>query len=429
MKDHNVTDSALRPAGNDTITRQIHRGQRVAGSWWDTTAVCDLPGSYGPEDLLALIGVVPAIRRMGFDALLLRLAIQDVAPQRQYIASLVKAVHAADMKILVRVSPDQVTVAPYESPPLAELDADPQVLRDRTEILMDAGIDGVDLGMIDDTPAVANLDELADRFSATVSQQQAELAAADTTIILTAEASTGNPQLFNHHLQEDWFHHLRDDSLIQAPWNAREIQKRVANTYLAREPLGQAVAWRPALGPTLQGATSPRTSGPGSWADGASSQRLNAFAVYVGSLPGALYLPFAAVGGQVRVEEDGASSIRLSFSGQSQGRFQHDLTTRMLRLRNQKKMASSTLATVEGIAWAGPDVAVHLTGHTLVVLNASDDPVAVPSENIPLLYSDGFVFSDGDATILEPDTCAWFDPAPPCTHDPAGPNRWANGEN
>ncbi len=423
-KDCEVTDSAPGLGTTNTITRQVHRGSRGVGSWWDTVAVCDLPGSFGPQDLLSIIATLPAIRRMGFGAVLVRLALQDVAPQQNYIAKLVAGVHAAGLRLIVRVSPDDVTVSPLDSPPMVELGDDPATLVERTRLLLETGIDGVDLGMIDEAADAPDSWELAEKFSGTVNKQLAELASADSTVILTAEASTSTPAHFHRHLQEDWFHHLRDDSLFQAPWDAAELKKRIADAYSSRAPLGRAVAWRPALSPWREGATYQRVSAPGSWSDGASSQRATAFIVYVASLPGSLYLPFTSVGGEVMLEGSGGTALRISLSGKSQARFQHDLTTRMLHLRKQKGLADANLASIDGLSWASPQVAVHITGPVMVVLNASGVPVRVPAHHQPLLYSDGFVASDGDATVLQPETCAWFTPAAPRTHDPADKDRW-----
>lgn len=419
-----MIDSALQVPRRSTITRQVHRGERGVVSWWNTTTVCDLPGSFGPGDLLELVGLIPAIRRMGFDGILLRLSVQDIAPQTRYIVRLVKAVHAADMRVIVRVSPDLVTVPPLDSPPLVELHDDPVTLVERTRFLLEAGVDGVDLGMIDDDPDSPNPDERATQFTKTVNQQLAELASVDSTAILTAEASTANQQFFNHHLQEDWFHHLRDDSLFQSPWNAQELCRRIGATYASRTPLGQTVAWRPALTPKRENATYQRVVEPGSWSDHASPQRVNAFTTFVSSLPGALYLPFIYAGGEIGTTGGDNPGVRLSLSQEPSSRYQHDLTTRMLTLRQQKGLSHANLAFVEGLEWAGPNVAVHLSGHTLVVLNASDENVIVPAEHLPLLYSDGFLLTENGNTVLQPDTCAWFDTAPAKTHDPGKPT-WA----
>lgn len=412
-----MIDSNLKETNTSTLTRQIYRGERGVTSWWNTTAVCDLPGAYGPADLLGLIGLLPAIRRMGFSAILLRLSLPDLNPQRDYIAKLVKATHAAQLKILVRVRSDAATVSPQDSPPPVELDNDPDTLIERTRVLMGAGVDGVDLGLIDDDPARPHREDRIRQFTETVNRQLAEVASLDSTVILTAEASVAHPEFFEHHVQEDWFHHLRDDSLLQAPWDASELRKRVAKAYSSRAPLGQTVAWRPAFNPAAEGADA-RTPNPGSWADGAPIGRVNAFLTFVSSLPGALYLPFVSAGGQVEVEEGSRPQLRLSLANDPPSRYQHDLTTRILTLRERKHLSHSNLALIDDISWAHPGVSVHLSGHIMVVLNASSEPVAVPAKHLPLLYSDGFVFSDATHTVIQPDTCAWFEPAPANPHNP-----------
>lgn len=416
-----MIETDLHSPTHTTITRRIHRGHQGSSSWWNTSTVCDLPGSYGPGDLVSVVALLPAIRRMGFDGLMLRLATFDMSAQRLYVARLVKAAHAANLRIIVRLSPGPDTAETAGSEPLVELRANSKTLGERTRMLLDGGVDGVDLGLIKDDPDLPDPKGRAGTFTTTVNQQLAEVASLDSTVILTAEASTANESFFEHHVREDWFHHLRDDSLLRSPWDARELTDRICQTYATRDPLGQTVAWRPARATRQNPFDEEQVADVAAWYQEASTQRINAFTVYAGSLPGALYLPFTYAGGQAEQKENPNSGMRVHFASDPGSRYQHDLTTRMLNLRQQKGMARAGFALIERLTWAGSDVAVHLTGHTMVVLNTSTKPVRVPARHVPLLYSDGFVFNDGDSTVVQPDTCAWFDPAPARTHDPGRP--------
>lgn len=406
-----------------TTTRLVHRGGHQEASWWHTAAVCDLPGAYDEADLLTLVETLADIKKLGFQALLLRLSIPDVKQQRPQLAALVKRAHCEGLRVLVRIgsSPVEEVVAPADSPPLLELDNDARILAERTRVVLAAGVDGVDLGMIDDAPHEPDGEGRAELFTQTVNQQLAELVDLDSAVILTAEATRANPEFFERHVTEDWFHHLRDDALFDAPWEATRLRRRIQQKYASHDPLGQAIAWRPSLGG--QRSMSPRQRGirPGSWEDGASPQRIDAMMMFVASLPGAIYLPFLQSGGIVWVTSTRPPELRLAMGKEPHDRFRRGLTDRVLSLRQQKKLASGSLAFVDGLDWANEGVSVHLSGHVMVVLNASDRAIEVPAEHTVLLYSDGFVSADSEATVVEPDTCAWFIPA---QHQPVDPAHY-----
>jgi alpha-glucosidase len=92
-------------------------------------------------------------------------------------------------------------------------------------------------------------------------------------------------------------------------------------------------------------------------------------------------------------------------------------------VRAERLMGTGSLAFVDGLPWAPPEVAVHICAGVMVVLNTSDAPVLVPAEHRLLLCSDASVAAAADEpTRIDPDACAWFDtarvqPAPVEVHD------------
>lgn len=406
---------------HETVTRQIHRADTGPADWWDGLAVLDLPGALHAPDLAELKGLFGEIRDMGFDAVLLRLATQKSKDLQESVARAVDDAHEAGLRLLVRIGPDQFVVDPGDTPPFLGLEENRETLLTRTRALVSAGADGVDLGMIDDAAHLPDRADRAQTFSETINLQLAELAETERTVILSGEAATADPEFFAHHLSEDWFHHLRDDSLIEAPWDVKEIRERVTRSYAMRDALGRTAVWRPALAPKRKDSARQRVAGAGSWSEHGSRRRASALMMFAGSLPGALYLPFAHVGGRIKVKNSKHPRVFLKLGSGARAGHQRDLATRMLDLREQRNIPSSTLAFVENLSWAPPGVSVHLSGSMLVVLNASESPVVVPAHHVPLLYSDGFVRSTEAGTSLLPETCAWFETARPRISDPGHP--------
>lgn len=406
------------PRESVTTTQLIHRADRGARSWWHSATVCDLPGAFGDHNLRQVRALLPDIRGAGFSAILLRLAVADTAQLIDALSGLVESAHDSGLKVVVRVGGAEagVLLGPTDPSPHLGLDADPAVLIERTRQLVDIGVDGVDLGLIDDDPDDPDSPRLAELFSQTVSRQLAELADAETTAILTAEAIRTGNTFFERHVTEDWFHHLRDDALFHSPWDAAELASRVRSAFSIRDPLGQVVAWRPSRGADWVPGAGPAADLIDSWADNRiPDQRFNAMMAFVAALPGALYLPFQQCGGSLR--EEGAQ-LQLSLANNPHDRFQFDLTRRILHLREEYQLATATLAEVSGLDWCPADALVHLVGGIVVVLNTSDEEIHVPSEHSPLLYSDGFLSTTDSCTVMGPDTCAWFVPAQTEVVDP-----------
>ena len=402
-------------------TTLIHQRVKVETPWWRTAIVCDLPGSYEDDDLRRLAKILPDVADTGFNAVLLRPADPLVEESLPYLPKFVKKAHRLGLRVISRVYllPEGQSLDPLDSPPLLELSHDAARINERVRAALDAGCDGVDLGKVEQGPETAGQSEASEVFSESVRVQLAEVASTDESVILTAAFSMQPEQFYKRHLEEEWFHHMRNNAILSSPWDAQVLQKSIATTYRYHDALGHTTAWRHSL-PGWSGSAGARDSEDIGWMKGASEQRRTAMNLYVASLPGAIYLPFLSIGGamKVRKPKGKASRLRFSFGDGRQGRFRANTTAHALALREEQDLGHAHLAFVRGFDWAGGDVAVHLTGPVMVVLNMGQAPVFVPSEHRLMVSSSPDHHMDSSGTEVPPDTCARFMTATPEPVDP-----------
>lgn len=401
-----------------STTHLIHRAERGSVSWWRTCAICDLPGSFGKRSLKDLRALLPQIAKIGFDGVLFRLADPDASALRSPLQSTIDAAHEEGLHVIIRVmaQPDNRPLNPTDSPPFVRLSDDPELVADRTRELLKLGVDGIDLGRIEDAPEQPDAEQRLTHFTNLVNLQLAEIADIESRVILTAEALRDNPRFFEAHVMEDWFHHLRDNALFSAPWSAKTIQERVKHSYATHDPLGQAVAWKPSLGGAWSTSPKQRSLEPGSWEDGARGIRADAMTAYAASLPGAVYIPFQRCGGSIHVTSKGR--LRITMGSKPSDTMRRGLASSVLHLRRKYNLATANLAYIKGMPWTHPGIAVQITGQLLTVLNTSDKPVEVPPIHAPLLYSGGFLDESAYGSIVEPQTCGWFVAGRPDPVDP-----------
>lgn len=402
-------------------TNLIHERVTVATPWWRTATVCDVPGSYEDDDLRRLAKVLPHIAGLGFDAVLLRPADPVVEESLPYLPKFVAKAHRLGLRVISRVYllPEGAALDPLDSPPLLDMKHDANRINERVRAALDAGCDGVDLGTVS-RDANEDKDGHADQvFSESVRLQLAELASFDDSFILTAAFATEPEEFYKRHLEEEWFHHMRNDAIVTSEWDATALQTTLAKIYASHDRVGHTTAWRHSL---FGWSHSPaaRDSEDVGWMKDAPPARRTAMNLYLASLPGAVYLPFLAVGGSVKVKERAKkpSKLRFSFAKSPIGEYQAHTITLALSLREEEDMAHSHVAFVEGFPWAGGDVAVHLTGPVMVVLNTGDETVFVPREHRLMVSSSPTTGVDSRGTQVPPDTCSWFMPAPPKPVDP-----------
>lgn len=407
-----VTETAPAPTG--VTTTLIHRIQRGRFPWWRRAVVCDLVEALDDEELAEVEGIVLGIARAGFTAVLVRPARSDIVTDGTTLERFITRVHNAGLKVVVRLAGS--TLPGGCGGTFIDLEDGVTSLVLRTRAALKAGADGIDLGRIDDscgnaeTPDPVEKARRAERFSRLVRILQAELADFDTLPVLSAEATTSEQDAFHRHLEEEWFHHLRDDSLTTCPWQSDALRDRVRSALEDRDRLGQVTAWHAS---NRAGNGCDDAPEPGSWEEGATAPRRAAMALYELSLPGAAYMTFEHFAGRLEVLGSGRAHRTWGDEGRP-AREVRTLTT-ALRLRTERAMGSGSLAFVDELSWTHPGVGVHVCAGTMVVLNTSDATVEVPAEHRFLVSSQApapeALPPAGAPTPVPPETCAWFDTA------------------
>ncbi len=401
-------------------TRMVHRRAKTEAPWWHSAVICDFPGAFSNEDLKRTARLLPSIADLGFDAVLIRPASPRVDVGAKFLPTFVKKAHDQGLKVIVRafLAEDESDLGPESSPPQLTLEHDVSELHRRAQAILATDADGVDLGLVDDEAGSPDSAADARAFTEAIQGQLAEVELAGDTTILAAAIPSYPREAALHHLTEEWFHHLRDDSLVAAPWDAHEIKQRVKLTYADRDPLGHTAAWRYSL-PKWTDSPYVRNSADYGWAKGSKSdQREMAMMLYAASLPGSVYVPFLHVGGAVTVKDRGKPGLKLSLEKGRKAKDQAILTKEALLVRRRHRLGDSTLAFLDGPGYCDANTAVHLSGDVLVVLNTGKTDVVIPAENRPLVMSgDLRITPDGD-TAVRPNSCAWFLPPTP---EPVGP--------
>lgn len=402
-------------------THLIHPRVTIETPWWRTATICDLPGSYEDDDLHRLAKVLPQVSALGFDAVLLRPADPVVEKSLPYLPRFVAKAHKLGLRVISRVYllPEGSSLDPLDSPPLLDMEHDVARINERVRAALDAGCDGVDLGMVSQDVEETERDRASQVFSESVRVQLAELASFDDSFILTAAFSTERQEFYKRHLEEEWFHHMRNDAIVTSPWDAASLQDRIANVYANHDRVGHTSAWRHSL-PGWSRSPAARDSEGVGWVKGAPTARRMAMNLYLASLPGAVYLPFFSVGGEMKVKKKGKkpSKLRFAFAKSPDDEYRAHTTALALKLRDEQDMAHAHVAFVDGFEWANEDVAVHLTGSIMVVLNTGDTPVHVPAEHRLVVSSSPTVGVDSRGTEVPPETCSWFMTATPKPVDP-----------
>ena len=430
-----VSDSpatiAPRPLDDDLVrTTLVHRRFHGSPRWWHTASVMEIPGLVDDVAMRMLRECMFPIARCGFTAVMLRPAMVSLLEKDPEFTALVDAAHRVGLKIIVRLSgADHRPWVPGENPASfigCEGDTSRLIVRARTALT--SGVDGIDMGRIEDAPQSSLAEQRASRFTSLTRLLHAELMEFDDDHILAATATVAHEDAYRRHLEEEWFHHLRDDRLAHAPFTAEALEDSVEAMLRERDRMGMVCAWK-ATRPRLVGTPGVAAAYAGSWEDEADDQRRAAMQLVLATLPGSIYVSFAAAGGHA--EFDGML-VRPTpaTTDEEKARAQH--TTMTMRLRAEHQLAVGSFAIVRGLEWQRPGVSVVMAGAIMGVCNISGQTVEVPADHQLLLRSDSTrtedtpitrVLINGEATIvtpraqresqnqMAPNTTAWFAPA------------------
>lgn len=395
-------------------TNLVHLRDWTEVPWWRSAVVCDLPGSLDNEALNRVQDFLPKLAEQGFQAVLLRPANPRVELALPSLPQFVEDAHQHGLKVIVRafLSEDEAELLPTQSPPILNLEHDGEELRQHAQAILATGADGVDLGFVNDRAGSTDSAANARAFTREVQAQLAEIEVRGDETILCAAVHSEPRESALHHITEEWFHHLRDDSLVSAPWSVPELQRRIRQVYTDRDPLGHTAAWRYSL-PKWTSSPLIRSSADYGWAVADDSRdREMAMMLFTLSLPGAVYLPFLHVGGSAKAARSKTPEIKFSFEKGRKAKRGAEIAGEGLYLRNALGMGDATLAFVEGLDWATPDVSVHLTGTVMVVLNAGSSAVTVPGSQRPIVSSSGPLHTSERGTTVPPSSCVWLQTSP-----------------
>lgn len=362
-------------------TSIVHRATKGPSPWWHASTILSPSTLYSPATESALQEEARRARAAGFDAVLIEpeTSAPLVAPESP-LAAFISGIRGSGLRVLVRIPNDTLSSLGARG-----LDMENRVssILARTRGALAAGADGVDLGVCveedDSSPVRAAL--ARERFAALVRQVEAEAASWDSQPIVTARIDGADAERVRSHLEEEWFHHLCDDSLRRASWSAEAIRDAVVSSLAVRDRVGAVAPWSFDLTATPERLPLPA--------------RESALLVYALSLPGAVHA---------------VCSRPDALGDTAPGSFSIDeAAARALRARIESGLGTGALGFVDGLEWAGPGVSVHANGPVLVVLNTSDALVRVPASAGLLLSSAPVEVLESGESRVPADCCAWFE--------------------
>ena len=286
---------------------------------------------------------------------------------------------------------------------------------ERAEAFLSAGADGIDLGTII-PPEVTERTDLA-RLTEYFSILHGLIASYTDDGMIGADVSADYPRTLHHHLQEDWLHHLRDDALILARWDAESMTAHLTRSLDDHDRFGAPPVWRFLPSYRLCEATDP---GDGrNWFavdDGRRRQRATALQALALALPGSVYL---RQGDEVGLPDSDKPTAPLELAGLVNARahdqgslFGSPLATvrHATHVRRERRLAVAPLAFVTGLDWCPPRALTLLARDVLVMVNTTDEPVILPQGADVLLSSQGLEQAEG-RLMVPTMTTAWLDAA------------------
>ena len=397
------------PSNVPVRTTIVHRPHRGTTPWWHSSVVCDVTSRVDADQLCDVEALTLPLARAGVNAVLIRPQASLVWGASPRLAPFVQAMHRVGVKVLVHLPGATST---HSLDPTEGL----TTFLGRLRACVDAGVDGIDVGAIAADAQLADSDA-HERFAHLIRVVMSEVSLADTVPIVTAALPQSTPDVVRRHLEEEWFHHLRDSSVEHSPWDSALLAERIATAFEARDPLGHVPAWTysrahavedsyaAALADASWGAVGDR------WESDANTDRRRAMLLFSLSLPGAVYLPFGDVGRYEAVPPERHLPARVRRLWRDEADPGLALVTRALRVRSEHGMGAASVAQVRGLPWAHSGVSVHMTGAVMVVLNTSDRAVEVPAEHRFLVGSSPVEHEAGQPVGVLPQSCAWFETA------------------
>ena len=403
-----------------TTTTLVHRAHNGPLEWWRDGLVYEVASpELGAVELAGVEYLVDHVASLGFTVLLLRPSLMDARNDLDPFRGLVERAHGAGIRIVVRVSG---ALGPVTGPHARDDDRivvgaerEGEGIVERAEAFLSAGADGIDLGTII-PPEVTERTDLA-RLTESFSILHGLIASYTDDGMIGADVSADYPRTLHHHLQEDWLHHLRDDTLILARWDAESMTAHLTRSLDDHDRFGAPPVWRFLPSYRLCEATDP---GDGRrWFavdDGRRWQRATALQALALALPGSVYL---RQGDEVGLPDRDKPTAPLELAGLVNARahdqgslFGSPLATvrHATHVRRERRLAAAPLAFVTGLNWCPPRTLTLLARDVLVMVNTTDEPVILPRGANVLLSSQGLEQAEG-RLMVPTMTTAWLDAA------------------
>lgn len=403
-----------------TTTTLVHRAHNGSLEWWRDGLVYEVASpELGAVELAGVGHLVDHVASLGFTVLLLRPSLMDARNDLDPFRGLIERAHGAGVRIVVRVSG---ALGPVTGPHARDDDRivvgaerEGEGIVERAEAFLSAGADGIDLGAII-PPEVTERTDLA-RLTEYFSILHGLIAGYTDDGMIGADVSADYPRSLRHHLQEDWLHHLRDDTLILARWDAESMTSHLTRSLDDHDRFGAPPVWRFLPGYRLCEATDP---GDGRrWFavdDGRRRQRATALQALALALPGSVYL---RQGDEVGLPDPDKPTAPLELAGLVNARaheqgslFGSPLATvrHATHVRRERRLAAAPMAFVTGLDWCPPRVLTLLARDVLVMVNTADEPVVLPPGADVLLSSQGLEQAEG-RLMVPTMTTAWLDAA------------------
>ncbi|WP_125899179.1 hypothetical protein [Boudabousia liubingyangii] len=412
----------------------VHKPLRYPAAWWKSAVIADVPGLLGVDELNWLSAQSLEFAKAGCDALIVRPAKLNLDEQGQVLADLIKHYRRAGTKVIVRLCGglSEIDLDPHGT--FYDEECDQATTLKRAEQVFSMGAAGLDLGLLppshvldehnqhhpwqpaedSDSEESGTSDEGApqlsprelqcgrdDPFALLVRKLHKVAYNHSPGAIISAFAVDSNEPTFDRHLEYCLYHHLRDDTLLESPWEAQALRDRIGLALTRRDRLGHVAAWRASSSFTEL----TYASDPTAWFAQNAPVRRRALTLLSLSLPGAVYIRASRL-----LKLPWLEGLRTyAIMSEEDRRFARNATTRASLLRKSRSLGVGSLAWVSGLDWAGPEVFVQAGANTLTVLNTSDHPIEVPDSYLPLMTSREInPTEDDDSHLLNPDECGWY---------------------
>lgn len=400
-----------------TTTTLIHLPSDGPLEWWRDALVYEIAApQLVPDAVLQARSMLDHVASLGMTAVLVRPSGLSPAEMDTRLAALITQAHGMGLKVIVRISgamgPVTGSHAREANPVTVGREEIAEGLVARAGAVLDAGADGLDLGTIV-PPEVTDETDLT-RLSGYFARLQVLLADHVVDGVIGADVSASYPETLRHHLQEDWLHHLRDDSLVMTQWSAESIAQQIAHSLDEHDRFGAPPVWRYLPSYRVLDSTDP---GDGTrWFEGSAEdlrRRSIALTALTLALPGAVYL---RQGDEVAIPDrdrpEGALALadlvydRAAVQG---AEFGSPLATvrHAVLMRGEHSLATGPLAFVRGLPWCPDGALAMLARDLLVVVNTTDAPLDLPEHAEVVLASSPLHQVNGHLSV-PPTTTVWL---------------------